>query len=525
MALIRGFEHDIFISYAHTDNLNGPAGSPEKGWVVAFARMLQKTLTDTLKEETRKTGRDLTIYWDEQLAQGEPIDWQLNPAVKQSAIFLMIMSDQYVVSDYCNQEATWFLDKVEERLEVRANKLWPAFMVCVSDTDKTRWPQNEKLGNTLPFIFYDISRHNSDPRFAWPSIEVAQEPAFYKEFNNLQTALTRYVKKALTLDEHGNGKASSTDIVTPDFSPYSREDLFIVATDDMAIKTRRLMNACNEKKLAASSIVDNQGVMKIPVNIDGNGNQHTQLMIFLLGEFPGTDAVGKAGLLQQARQIAAQQDIKIVFWMKPGTSIQDIDDDFEDYKIFLTGIKANIQTFDFNEFPVIFDEIKRFLDEKEEQAEEETVDQSLVLSSARKVKLFIDAAKIDHSLATEMKQVIDSKNMNFRTFVPSMGSSQKAHNDEWKKVVGRCDGVILMYGVVDIDAIDDKLDQVDRLSAKRRSLNQPEISVAIVDAPPLSSIDLSAPKIRMISVEEELDTDKIVEFLTELSRMHMAELA
>ena len=137
MGLIKGFENDIFISYAHADNLNGPVGDdPSNGWVLSFASMLKNTLKDTLKKEISQSDDELKIYWDDRIAKGEPLDWQLNPAVEKSAIFVMVMSEHYLESEWCQKEVSWFLENVKKRADLKANRLWPVFVVSVA---KTRW--------------------------------------------------------------------------------------------------------------------------------------------------------------------------------------------------------------------------------------------------------------------------------------------------------------------------------------------------------------------------------------------------
>lgn len=526
MALINGFDNDIFISYAHVDNLNGPAGGAEKGWVISFAKMLQTTLRDTLKKQIVQNERELKIYWDERVAQGEPIDWQLNPAVEQSAIFLMIMSEHYLSSDWCNQEANWFLENIAGRPDVKNNKLWPAFVVSVANTDKDHWPDNYSLRNTKPFVFHDVNRHNIDPRYAYPSIALNQtDTPYYPEFNNLQTALTNCIMKALTLNQsppptlshvptnvsldHEVSIHSDEDPVGQ-LSIYAAPSVIVVATDDMARKAQRLVDACTAEELSAEILGDTAGSAHSTLD---NSMSQAKLAVFLLGMFPSHAPGAKADLFQQIYASTKRKDIKTILWMQSAGMIDLIDDDFEEYKSFLNLVSNDVEIFKFDEFPAKMSEFKATLRDETQEPEPEPVPRG-------KVKLFIDAAKIDHSLAADLKSIIDSKNLNFRTFVPSLGVSQQERNEEWSKVVGRCDGVILMYGAVDIDAIDDKLDQVELLSAKRKSLKKSEISIAIVDAPPLSSVDLSAPNVQMISVEEELDTERIIEFLTDLSDKH-----
>jgi len=505
MGLIPGFENDIFISYAHADNLNGPAGGDENGWVVSFARMLRETLKDTLKPELKKHDNKLKIYWDNQIAKGEPIDWQLNAEVENSAIFLMFMSDHYLDSDYCRKEVEWFLEVIEKRRSEVSNSvshLWPILVVSLGPTNKNLWPPNQLLLNSKPFDFFDMERHNRDPRYAYPSVEITKDQDFYKEFNNLQASLTAKIKRVIAGEENKEIPEKPHENNADAIEPYHSPDVVVVSTEDMVRKSHRLVNMCTAEKLSPL-VIDSKMEVNLAKSSIENSIANAKALILLLGVYPGDEAESISALLEYSCELAKKNNIKVIPWMLPGRTIELVDDDFDDYLDFLKNIQGEIKNFEFVEFA---GEIKQLCGSSEQPKRFD------------KTKLFIDAAKVDHSLAIELKGIIDSKNLNIRTFVPVEGADQQAHNEEWNKVVGRCDGVMLIYGAVDIDAIDDKLDQVERLAAKRKSESGAEISIAILDAPPSSSYDLSSPNVDMISVDQSLDAEKIVTFLHTLSK-------
>ena len=101
MGLIPGYEHDIFVSFAHADDTNGDVDENTPGWVDATLRILEGNLRKSLKPLIKKTGRDLDIFWSYQLAQDRPLDDNIKSHIEKSALFLVVMSKHFLNSDWC----------------------------------------------------------------------------------------------------------------------------------------------------------------------------------------------------------------------------------------------------------------------------------------------------------------------------------------------------------------------------------------------------------------------------------------
>lgn len=99
MARVRyehGFQWDLFISYSWQDNQ-----TPEK-WVEAFQARLQNRLDEI-------TGKDVRIWRDAgKIGPGGVLDSSVTAAVENSAIFLMVLSPNWLASDWCPREHTLF---------------------------------------------------------------------------------------------------------------------------------------------------------------------------------------------------------------------------------------------------------------------------------------------------------------------------------------------------------------------------------------------------------------------------------
>lgn len=92
--------HDVFVSYAHTDNAVPPGYAGGHGWIT--------TLADSL----RKGGpnfRQKDVFIDHGLLPGDAFGDDLVARVEGSATLLLVLSQNYLKSDWCGKELEHFL--------------------------------------------------------------------------------------------------------------------------------------------------------------------------------------------------------------------------------------------------------------------------------------------------------------------------------------------------------------------------------------------------------------------------------
>ena len=92
--------HDVFVSYAHTDNAVPLGYAAGHGWIT--------TLADSL----RKGGpnfRQKDVFIDHGLLPGDAFGDDLVARVEGSATLLLVLSKNYLKSDWCGKELEHFL--------------------------------------------------------------------------------------------------------------------------------------------------------------------------------------------------------------------------------------------------------------------------------------------------------------------------------------------------------------------------------------------------------------------------------
>ena len=182
------FDYDLFISYAQGDF--GQVGdSLLKTWSQIFARELVDELRLSLE------GKQVAVYRDEDKRSGFGIDptrqltEQLQQAVQASGLLVVLMSPFYLQSDWCKQEATWFVAEAER--DQRGNGL--LFVAHIWPTKADDWPPElkDENGDGLPgILFFDrkvaVERPRAVRPFGWtdPSRD-DRDGAFRKALSDL----------------------------------------------------------------------------------------------------------------------------------------------------------------------------------------------------------------------------------------------------------------------------------------------------------------------------------------------------
>lgn len=108
MAFIPGYDHDIFVSYAHVDDqsLIDMAAGQERatGWVSTFVRHLKNELA-------QKIGRAdaVSLWFDSHNLRGNhTLTDEIGARLDRTAILVAILSPGYTASQWCRDEAQFF---------------------------------------------------------------------------------------------------------------------------------------------------------------------------------------------------------------------------------------------------------------------------------------------------------------------------------------------------------------------------------------------------------------------------------
>jgi len=165
------FNTHVFISYAHADNLE--AGGP--GWVTQFHALLEPFLTSRLR-------RTKAVIWrDKRLSDNDVFDPVIMKQLPDTAVFLAVLTDNYVDSEWCQREANAFCE-----MAAKGVGLAPADKQRVFKVIKLPPERQDKLPvpmrNTLSTPFYvrvDKDRRETQDEHDRP---LELDPGFDEEY-------------------------------------------------------------------------------------------------------------------------------------------------------------------------------------------------------------------------------------------------------------------------------------------------------------------------------------------------------
>ncbi|MCK4762809.1 MAG: TIR domain-containing protein, partial [Candidatus Aminicenantes bacterium] len=139
------FETDVFISYAHIDNL--PLKEGEKGWVAKFHRALEVRLSQLLGEKPR-------IWRDQKLQGNDFFGEEIVDQFPKTAVMISIISPRYIKSEWCTREIDEFCKAAASKVGIKIGSKSRIFKII-----KTAVPYDEhpgEIADTLGYEFYIV---------------------------------------------------------------------------------------------------------------------------------------------------------------------------------------------------------------------------------------------------------------------------------------------------------------------------------------------------------------------------------
>jgi hypothetical protein len=191
MAYVSGFKHDIFISYAHVDNL--PLTADDKGWVADFHEKLEVLLARLLGR------REIFSVWRDPKLHGND-EWKdtIDAACRDSAVGVFILSPGFVASDWCRREldALATAEKARGHTPPTSSRLFKVRRFPIPDWEE---PERLRAVNGYPFYAIDpITRHEELFR---RTIESDPDQRYWDSLGDLARDLAEMLKQMRLLAE------------------------------------------------------------------------------------------------------------------------------------------------------------------------------------------------------------------------------------------------------------------------------------------------------------------------------------
>ncbi|KPA09463.1 hypothetical protein MHK_010295 [Candidatus Magnetomorum sp. HK-1] len=318
MAYVSSYEYDIFISYAHDDNASG--------WVDSFYEYLKKTLITVFGKK-----QPINIWIDSSLDGNQMFNEAICNTLEKSALFISLMSKNYLESDYCKKELDWFCEHVHKKGENLCHgqshhRIIHGLLVNIPPDD---WP--DALKGKAGFCFYDENFCESSG-LSLDLEDVRFRNVFRKLIDGIYKTLTA-MKKNENNDLFKQAEPDKKSTLNNESSHNTEREfskIFLASTSETLDKyIKRTRKELNKKGIPFFD--------PVPPPYDAENHEkdarkyisESSLCVHLIGEYPGKeiddDSTGQTYPLKQLA-IADEAKKDQLIWIPKSIDYDDIDD-------------------------------------------------------------------------------------------------------------------------------------------------------------------------------------------------------
>jgi len=327
MAQSPGYDHDIFISYAHNDNY-GFGGQP--GWVDVFEDWLFNWLNK------RRGLTQLRIWRDKKRMHGNTVfDDAIQNALDSSAIFIALTSRNYLQSDYCRKELRRFYQyRSRQGGGLRINDASCLFNILLQNIPHQNWP--EEFRGTSGFPMNDAESEGSKGEFTSP-----KDSAFEKQLRPIVDAIEDLIRKMTPVSPgppENDSRADGISIFMADV-PDTLQDL-----------KERIIAEAEHQHVAVFTDIPPPMVAADHAEALNQFLAQSHFSIHLLNQWPGRKIVDRKETTysREQHEVAFAQSVQQLVWVPADLDIAGIEN--EDQRRFLQNCETRPRTLGQYEF-------------------------------------------------------------------------------------------------------------------------------------------------------------------------------
>ncbi|MHA2314944.1 MAG: toll/interleukin-1 receptor domain-containing protein [Candidatus Hermodarchaeia archaeon] len=324
------FEHDIFVSYSHGRPPERGGDSDLKTWTHELIVKLQEHIGYSLEVQKQP----IKVWYDAKLSGNVALTEKLKHAVENSATLLIVMTRNYLSSEWCEKEREWF----ENEIERRGGGIENVFVVRAMATEGEDWPDFLKDGfgeTVLGFRFCEEAKGKAARPFGWVK---PTDSSTQREFIDSLTDLASNM--ATRLDEirkKSYATYSTNDRSKAGIPPESTSWPVLVApgTDDVQSFSKQVREQLKQK-----------GCMLLPpeeIKIEHFTQEDPEqsfkiarAFVQLIGIAAAREEGKEIGRVQLLNQCARQHSIHQFMWRNSKIPLAALDD--QTYKQFVESL-------------------------------------------------------------------------------------------------------------------------------------------------------------------------------------------
>lgn len=473
MPYLPNFRNDIFVSYAHADNEDGPSGVR---WVSEFTKYLGTGLKQRLG-----CGNALRIYFDHRdLYANHELEGLLDE-VQNSAIFLAVTSPSYMRRKWTRREIEAFtsLPNFQKRLfaiEISPLDSHDDYLAPLKSKPRKRFWQRSSPESRTPFPL--------DPQL---------HPQMYTQ---VLLDFTEQVRlQLLTMQEQPGGASvrASTDVNAAKTGSHKGKVLLAQTTDELEFEREQVKSYLSQMNVRVLPETDYpQGGQQFKQRFTDDLAK-VDLFVQLLGRAAGRKPPDlPEGYVQTQFSLATKARKPMLLWRHPELDAENIPDP----------VQRELLTAD----SVVASGLESFKSE---------IVRSLEALAAPRPKttpslVYIGAERVDLPVARELAETL--KTQEYPVVLPTFeGSSEEIRKDLEENLM-ESDTVVFIHGSAPSTWIRGNLRRLHKLMSLRE---KPPRKVAVLTAPPPkdSEINVSLPYVQTIDRSSGLDPGSIIPLL------------
>jgi len=491
MAYVAGYKHDIFVSYASVDNQHQP------GWVTELVRALRIQLDAFLG----RTGAS-DIWWDRKdLDEAASLEDQIGTSLRGTAILVVILSQGYVASDWCDDERRFFLDAMRSRPDPDRR----THLVDIGNLDVDDRP--EEFRDFTGFRFWESDESDDRQTLGFPVPDIDKDRAFCLQVNKLAKRISDRLKELRASAEHQDPTPQSERIEPQEVQQPRRAVFLAQVTDDLDVQRNEVVEYLDQAKL---DVVPVAAYPTSQAECETAIESHIgRSVVFaqVLGPLPGKKLTGADNPKTVARlqfDCAKAAGLPVVQWRIAGFDTEDIQD--ADHRALLTG--TDVWDTQFEDFK---QQIVRLATPKPDQS----TPQRKASASTGLPFVFVNNGVEDLGLAEELVAILGDLGC-FTAYQVGNGNPKESRKMQRRNLLD-CDAVIYLYGRIAVSWVQEQLRLLYKAVTRRA---KPLHGVAICNAPPggQAPIGMSFPHMTTIDCGSGLSEQSIGNFVEKITQ-------
>lgn len=415
MALVPGFQNDIFISYSHIDNES--FGDARGGWVDIFHEVLQNLASF-------RVGRRVQIWRDKRLAGGQAFSDEIHQQLSASAILVSVLSPGYMQSQWCNRELLAFADEAQRSGSLRFGTLQRAIKVLRVPVDRSKLPPflDEVLGH--PFYRTDSASSRTRDYLLDPGADA--ERLFRAAVDDVAQDVAELVNR-MSVKQQPVAEASGKKV----FLAWSSSDL-----NEQRDSVRRELEA--QRHVVVPSAAPPMSTQELDAAIRA-ALAEAAVTVHLVGAQYGFVPEGaQRSIIELQTDAVAQARCARVFWLAPQVAVDDARQ--QEFLQRLRQHYANEPGVDFLTERSI-EELKTLLNDRLQQ-KAKVVTPAAAGTARNHVYLMCD--QLDREAVKPIENYLFDQRLEVRT--PLFEGDAEEIREDHSENLKQCDGLLIFWG-------------------------------------------------------------------------------